>query len=168
MLKINDFVIYGLMGVYKIVDIAKEENIYNIETEYYVLQPLCDNNLTIKCPVDSPKILIRKVISKEEALSLIETIPGTETVWIENNRERNLRFKASLNTGECEEWIKLLKTLYIEKQKKTVAGKKLGKADEDIMKAAETNLFEEFSIALNISPNLVISFIEDHLSYNLI
>lgn len=164
MLKINDYVIYGLAGAYKIVDIVKEKNIYDIQTEYYVLQPLCNNSLTIKCPVNSTKILIRKVISKEEALSLIETIPETETVWIENDRERNLSFRASLSTGDSEEWIKLLKTLYIEKEKKSEAGKKLRKADEDIMKTAEKNLFEEFSIALNISPNQVTSFIEDRLS----
>lgn len=164
MLKINDYVIYNLIGVCKIIDITEGKDIHDVETEYYVLQPVCNSNLIIKCPVNGPKILIRKIISKNEALSLIETIPETETVWIENNRERNVSFKAALKTGDSEEWMKLLKTLYVEKQEKSDAGKKLCKSDEDIMKTVERNLFEEFAIALDILPDQVSSLIEDRIS----
>ena len=75
MLKINDYVIYNLIGVCKIIDITEGKDIHDVDTEYYVLQPVCNSNLIIKCPVNGPKILIRKIISKNEALSLIETIP---------------------------------------------------------------------------------------------
>ncbi|NLO98057.1 MAG: hypothetical protein GX091_08320 [Peptococcaceae bacterium] len=40
-------------------------------------------------------------------------------------------------------------------------GKKLAKADEDIMKIAEKNMNEEFAAALNISPDEVISYIRN-------
>jgi CarD family transcriptional regulator len=91
--------------------------------EYYVLQPAFNNNMTIKTPVNNRKVLMREIITKDDALSLIESMPETETVWINNNRERNENFKAALKTGESEEWAKLIKTLYLEKQEKSEHGK---------------------------------------------
>ncbi len=164
MFKVNDYVVYNSIGVYKIIDIRKEKEISNNETEYYVLQPAYSNNLTIKTPVNNPKVLMRGVITKDDVLSLISTMPEKETNWIYNDRERNENFKAALKTGESEEWVKLIKALYLEKQGKIDIGKKLMKTDEEIMKAAEKNLYEEFSIALNISPDEVVSFIHDHIS----
>ena len=40
MFKVNDYVIYNSMGVYKIIDIRKEKDINDEETEYYIMQPV--------------------------------------------------------------------------------------------------------------------------------
>jgi len=164
MFKVNDYVVYNTMGVYKIVDIRKDKDISNNEIEYYVLQSAYSNNLTIKTPVNNPKVMMRGVITKDDVLSLIAAMPEKETVWINNDRERNVIFKAALRTGKSQEWVKLIKTIYLKKQEKNYLGKKLAKIDEDIMKAAEKNLYEEFAVALNISPDEVVSYILDHVS----
>ena len=162
MFKVNDYVIYKSTGVYKIVDIVKED-IHGIDIEYYVIQPVYGNNLTIKAPVKTAQTTMRKTMTKEDVLSLIATMPEQETIWIEDDRQRNEYFKDTLKNGNSEEWVKLIKTLYLEKQKKSDAGKKLMKTDEQIMKAAEKNLYEEFAVALNISPDEVVSYIRDHV-----
>ena len=165
MFKVNDYVVYGTTGVCQIIDIRKEKDIYsNGEIEYYVLQPVFNNNMTVMTPVNNEKVLMREVMTKDEVLSLIAAMPEEETIWINDYRERCDKFKAALKTGECEEWVKLIKTLYLEKKEKTALGKKLMKSDEDIMGAAEKNLYEEFAIALNISPNEVVSYIHNHIS----
>ena len=165
MFKVNDYVVYGTTGVCQIIDIRKEKDIYsNGEIEYYVLQPVFNNNMTVMTPVNNEKVLMREVMTKDEVLSLIAAMPEEETIWINDYRERCDKFKAALKTGECEEWVKLIKTLYLEKKEKTALGKKLMKSDEDIMRAAEKNLYEEFAIALNISPNEVVSYIHNHIS----
>lgn len=164
MFKVNDYVVYNATGVYKIVDIRKEKDISDNETEYYVLQPAFNNNLTIKTPVHSPKVMIRGVITKEEVLSLISTMPEKETIWIDNDRQRCADFKAALKSGENDEWVKLIKTIYLEKQEKSQLGKKLMKTDLEIMETAEKNLNEEFAIALNISPDEVPAFILNCIS----
>jgi CarD family transcriptional regulator len=162
MFKVNDYVIYNSEGVYKIIDIKKDKFISNREIDYYVLQPAYNNNLTIKTPVNNPKVLMRRIITKDDVLSLIATMPERETIWIEDDRKRNEDFKAALKTGKSEEWVKLIKTIYLKKQEKNYSGKKISKLDEDIMKAAEKNLYEEFAVALNISPDEVVSYILDH------
>ena len=165
MFKVNDYVMYGSMGVCKIIDISKEKylNSSNDEVEFYVLETVYKNKMTIKIPVNNTKISMRKIITKEEVLSLISRISETETTWIDNDKQRSANFKAALKSGKSEDYIKIIKTLHIEKQEKSAAGKKLRKMDEDIMKAAEKQLYEEFAIALDISPDEVIPFILDNI-----
>ncbi len=163
MFEINDYVVYSTMGVYKIIDIRKEI-IGEAENDYYILKPVFDNNLTVKIPVNNPNIPIRKVISREDAMSIIKSMTKQKTAWIDDNKERSLYFRAALKSCECSEWAKLLKTIYLEKQEKTAAGKKLMKQDEDIMKSAEKNLCEELAVALDLSPDEVVPFIIRHVS----
>ena len=80
------------------------------------------------------------------------------------SKKRNELFKATLKKGEPGGLANLVKTLYLEKKEKTAAGKKLMKIDEDIMKAAEKNLYEEFAAALNITPEEVLPFIMNYVS----
>ena len=79
MFKVNDYVMYGSMGVCKIIDISKEKylNSSNDEVEFYVLETVYKNKMTIKIPVNNTKISMRKIITKEEVLSLI----GTQSHW---------------------------------------------------------------------------------------
>ncbi|MBP2667159.1 MAG: CarD-like transcriptional regulator, partial [Firmicutes bacterium] len=52
MFKVNDYVVYGLMGTYKITDIQQGDPAFSDESEnYYVLHPVYKNNITIKIPV---------------------------------------------------------------------------------------------------------------------
>lgn len=164
MFKINDHIIYNNMGVYRIVDIRKEKDINNIDTDYYILKPAYGNNLTIKTPVNSKKVFMRKIIKRDDVISLIESLPEQKPMWIEDNKKRNELFKATLKKGEPRGWANLIRTLYLEKKEKSAVGKKLMKIDEDIMKVAEKNLYEEFAAALNITPEEVLPFIMNHVS----
>ena len=164
MFKINDHIIYNNMGVCRVVDIRKEKDINNNETDFYILQPVYENNLTIKTPVNNKKVFMRKIIKREDVFSLIESMPKQESMWLDYDKKRNELFKATLKKGETKGWVNLVRTIYLEKQEKTAAGKKLMKIDEDIMKAAEKNLYEEFAAALNISPEEVLPFILEHVS----
>ncbi|KYZ75430.1 transcriptional regulator [Anaerosporomusa subterranea] len=151
------------MGVCQITDIRKDEYINNDETEYYVLQPVYNNNMTIKTPVNNPNAFMRAIITKDEILSLIAMMPKIDPILIDNGKQRCDYFKAALKTGKNEEWVKIIKTLYEEKKAKSVVKKKLTKTDEGIMNTAEKQLNEEFAIALNISPDEVLSYILEHI-----
>ena len=163
MFKVNDYVVYGSTGVCRIDDIVKETNSHGEEIEFYILHSVCENHLTIKSPVKNPRVLVRELISKDELLSLIALMSEQKTVWIKSGKERNTYFKNALKSGRCEEWAKLIKTIYLEKQAKACEGKKLAKSDEDIMQAAEKKLHGELAIALNISPAEVLPFILEHI-----
>lgn len=163
MYNVNDYVVYSMTGVCQIVDI--ETDTFNDEkSEFYVLKPVFSDNMTIKIPVANAQAKMRKTMSRDEAMTLIAAMPEQETEWIDDNRDRAQSFKAALRTGKSEEWVKLIKTIYLEKEEKFAAGKKLSKSDEDIFDAAEKQLHEELAIALGITPEEVVPFIHDHIS----
>lgn len=158
MFKINDYVVYGLTGVCQVADIARDE-FSDKETEYYVLNPLNNDNLTIKVPVNNEKVVMRHVMTKDDVSSLIAAIPETECLWQEDERQRNMSFKAALKSGSNEELLKVIRTLYMERKARAAAGKKLTKTDEEIMATAENKLNQEFAVALNITPEEVLPYI---------
>lgn len=163
MFKINDYVVYGLTGVCLIIDIKIEKNFSDDEIECYILQPVYHDKMIIKTPVNNPKVLMREIISKDEVLSIIASIPEKKTNWINNVRLRKEYFKAALRTGRSEELIKIIKTIYLEKEERSNSGKRIMQTDENTMKLAEKRLYEEFAIALNISPDEVASYIHSHI-----
>lgn len=163
MFKVSDYVVYGSTGVCQIIDISKEKDLSTDEIQYYVLQPVYNNRMIIKTPVNNQKVLMRQIITKDEVSSLIANLVEKQAIWIDDDKQRTENFKIALRTGKSEEWIKIIKTIYLEKEEKFVVGKKLTKIDEDIMKTAEKQLYEEFAIVLNISPDEVISYIMEHI-----
>ena len=163
MFKVNDYIMYGLTGVCQVVDITKESFINNLQKEYYVLKYIYDNDTIIKIPTDNEKISMRKLLSKEDMSTLINSIPNSETIWIDNDRKRNEEFKSILKTGDIENLVKLIRSIYLDKEYKQSIGKKLYKVDDEIMQTAERLLNEEFATILNISPDEVATYISIHI-----
>ena len=162
MFKVNDYVVYGSMGVCRITDVQKPSPINN-KKKFYVLKPVYSDNMIIKTPANNPKVKMRRVVSKDDALSLIAMTSDQETVWLDDNRARGEYFRTALKTGKPEEWIKLIKTIYLEKTEKAAVGKKISKTDENVLKTAEKQLNEEFAIALDMSPDEVLPYILERI-----
>ena len=163
MFKVNDYVIYGITGVCQVVDITKESLIDNLQKEYYVLKYIYDNDTIIKIPTDNKKVPMRKILSKGDVTTLINSMPNSETIWIDDDRKRNEEFKSILKTGDIENLVKLIRSIYLDKEYKKSIGKKSYKIDDEIMQTAERLLNEEFATILNISPNEVASYISSHI-----
>jgi len=164
MYKVNDYIVYGLTGVCQISDIGRDEYASSDETQYYTLNPVYNQNITIKVPVKNEISSMRPVLTKNAVLSLIATMPDRETLWLDDDRQRNADFKAALKSGKSEEWAKIIKTLYLQKEARAAIGKKLAKPDEEIMRVAEKHLNQEFAIALNIQPDEVRPYILEHVT----
>lgn len=155
----NDYIVYGTTGVCKIIDIVKKNFNKNLEREYYVLKPAYDTNSTIYAPVDNKTVSIRKIMTINEVYSLINTMPHTEIIWIEDINLRKEKYTKILKSGDNKQLVKLIRTLYLEKEKKKVEGKKLYVNDEKIMTDAEKLLHEEFALVLDIKVDEVLPFL---------
>jgi len=153
--KVNDYVVYGLTGVCQITDIRTDEFTSNNEVQYYILTPVDDNNITIMVPINNTNIVMRGISTKDDVLSLIAAMPEIDAVWVDDDRQRNANFKAALKSGKVQEWARVIKTIYQEKEKRAANGKKITKTDEEIFDTAEKKLNQEFALALNISPDQV-------------
>lgn len=126
MFGIGDYVICGNKGVCEVENITTL-NISGVDRgrEYYILKPLYMSGSTVYLPVDSPKESMRKVLRREEAEKLIEAIPEIPLLVITNDKLSEQAYKDCIRTNDCEDLVKLLKTIYTRKQKRI---KEIGRA----------------------------------------
>ena len=78
MFQVGERIIYGSRGVCEIADVTclKREGIPK-DRVYYVLKPLWNKDSTILTPVDNDRIIMRSLITKDEAEKLISEMPAT-------------------------------------------------------------------------------------------
>jgi len=163
MFEVNDYIMYGMTGVCQVVDITKERIIDDLQKEYYVLKYIYSNDTIIKIPTDNEKIPMRKILSKGEVTTLIDNITNSETIWIDDDRQRNEEFKSILKTGDVDNLVKLVRSIYLNKEYKKLIGKKTYKVDQEIMDLAERLLNEELATVLGICPSEVSTYISNHI-----
>ena len=121
MFAVGDYIIYGNHGVCRVDKIGTVSlSMADKNKEYYTLCPIYKNDATVYAPVENPKSIIRPILTKEEAEELINEIPSLDMVWIGNDKERELQYKAALRSCDCKELIRIIKTLY---QRKTPSPK---------------------------------------------
>ena len=118
--------------------------------KYYVLVPVYDSGTKIYIPADKNTDKTRALPCKDEVLSLIDEIPESESIWRDNDKERQEYFNAVLSRFD-------------QSAEKVRTGKKFHSADERVFKEAERILFGEFGFVLGIHPSEVPAFIDDRI-----
>ncbi|MGM9637645.1 MAG: CarD family transcriptional regulator [Eubacteriales bacterium] len=163
-LEIGSMLVYGSRGVCKVEDIKKERFVKE-EREYYLLRPMDDVKSLIYVPVDSDRLekQVRRVLTPGEIDDLISIMPSEATPWIEDNRTRAEFFKSVMESGNREQMVQIIKTLYLHRQELAAVGKRLNVADETVLGRLEKLLYDEFALVLNIRPEEVLPFIQEKL-----
>ena len=144
MFKEKDYVVYN-NNVCRIEEI-REKRYRNLD--YYFMHPIDDDTLNIEIPVDNKKL--RKVITKEEANKLIEKIPYIEIIN-DNTKMIENTYKELMKTNNLEDLIKIIKTTYLRNNTRIKNGKKESEKDSNYFEMSEKRLYNELSIALNLS-----------------
>lgn len=161
----GDYIIYGSTGVCLIEDITVPEYFRSTGNEklYYRLSPVFGTE-TIYTPVDT-HVFMRPIITKEEAEDLIRRIPEIEEANFEGKDRRATaeNYRISIEKHECEDLVRLIKTVYHKNQLLTESGKKPGQTDLQYLRQAETLLHGELSVALGISIEEVPAYIGDFI-----
>ena len=156
----GEYVVCGNKGVC-VVDDVTTLNISGIDKErhYYILKPVYMAGSTVYIPVDTAKESMRRILSHEEADRLIESIPQIPRIVIANDKLLEQEYRNCMKTNCCEEWIRIIKTIYQRKQKRMEAGRKVTAVDAKYFRIAEDNLYGELAISLNVEKNEVESYI---------
>lgn len=165
MYQVGSTVIYKNDGVCKITEIIVR-TFREKEIEYYVLNPVHNQNAEILVPKNNSDLIgkMRKVLTKDEIIQIIEAMPNEEEIWISNETDRKEKYREILTSGDRSELVRLIKTLYIHKQNQKQCGRKLHLADEKILRDAEKMLYDEFAYVLEIEPEEVLGYITSKLN----
>lgn len=147
MYKVNDYIVYK-KDVCKIKEIRKNKM---TESDYYILNPIDDESLIIDVPVDNRMGFIRDIVSYDEALKLIDEIPNVEILDNMNEKYIEREYKDLINSGKYVDLIKIIKTSYLRNKERVDNKKKLSDKDTKYFELAEKYLYNELSIALEMS-----------------
>lgn len=157
----GDLVVYGTTGVCQVVEITRP-NMRGIDKnqEYYLLRPLQQDGV-VYAPVGGENIVMRPVISCQEAEELIDIIP---TVQAEIQKGQTLQalaqhYQSVMKNHSCTELVELVKSIYAKRQLAESQNRRLGLVDERYMKQAERLLYGELAAALNIPFDQVAPYI---------
>lgn len=167
MFEVGDYIVCGNNGICTIENISTID-IPDVDPDrlYYILQPVYAKSSVVYIPVDNEKIVMRKVLTKEQVNELIEHIPEIETIVEMNDKLREEKFKECMKNHACEDWIKVIKTLYLRRQERLEKGQKVTATDARYLKSAEDNLYCEFAMALGIEKQEVEAYIEKCIDGN--
>lgn len=164
MFKKGEYVVCGNNGICKVMDVTTL-NMAGAPKErlYYILKPVYAEASTVYIPVDNHKVALRAALSAEDAHALIEKIPSLDLVWVENEKQRELTYKECLRQNTCEEYVRIIKTLYLRKQERLAKGQKIIGLDERYLKQAEDFLYGELAVALGIEKKGVEEYITEEI-----
>ena len=71
------------------------------------------------------------------------------------------KYKGCLDTHQCEDLVKLIKTVYMKEKSMVEQGRKLAKTEQEYGKLAKELLHREFSMALGVPYEEVEGYITD-------
>jgi CarD family transcriptional regulator len=160
MFEVGNFVVYGNAGVCRVDKIGPLVKMkFPKEKIFYTLLPVYSKGSKVFTPVDSEKVILRPVLTKEDACVLIDEIDEMEEMWIPDNKKREETFKQSLRKCDCRELVKVIKTINVRREERLAEGKKVTAGDEKILHIAEENLNRELAIALDLEKTIVEEYI---------
>lgn len=161
----GDLILYGGTGVCRVADIvSKKMGRTEPERMYYILEPLYQTG-TITTPVDNNKVYTRPVITKAEAIDLIDQIPTIQAEAYHNQNLQQLEnhYKTAMEGHDCLSLLQLTMSTYRKKEEREKKKLKFGAVDRRYMERAENLLYGELAVALGIGKDNVKEFIAERL-----
>lgn len=148
----GEFVIYGNDGICRVEEIGVPTGlpVDRKGKQYYTLAPVFGSGV-IYAAVDT-KVFMRPILTKAQAEQLIDQIPHIqeEATAGQDVRALSEKYKGFLDTHQCEDLVRLIKTVYRKEKTMEENGKKLAKTEQEYGKIAKELLHREFSVALDI------------------
>ncbi len=152
MYQVGDIIQYGIVGACRITDISVDGAPGCEGKPVYVIRPLyCEG--TIYAPVESGKVFMRPIVSRQEAERIIGTIPEIRPKYCEMQTIGQLveYYEGCIRTHECADLVQLTMSIHSKKKAAEQAKRKFGSVDEKYMRRAEDLLYGELAAALGMA-----------------
>lgn len=160
----GETVYYGTAGVCKVNDICRSPFDPSDERMYYVLEP---SDLTggtiIYAPADNDRVLLRALMTEDEANALISSIPLLPVLEIASERQRREEYRNAMKDGTPESLVRVIKTIYTRKSTGNKDKKRMSDTDTEFDKVARRALFGELCAVLGTPANEIESLINSEM-----
>ena len=164
MYAIGDKIMYGSEGVFTVTEYTSSPIDKNDTRQFYVLRPVHGpvGNVIIT-PVGNDKVKMRAVMSRDEALTLIDRIPSIPALTIEREKNRRDVYRQAMANASTEELISIIKTVGARKEELIKTKKRISESDNDYERKAKFCLHGELSTSLEIPMDKIEEFIKERL-----
>ncbi len=152
MFKVGEYVVHGSNGVCRVESVGPLAGLGNASDRlYYTLTPVYSGNGKIFSPVDNTKVVMRPILTKDEAEQLLANVKGVQDLLVVDEKKRESAYKEAFYSGRCEEMIRILKTIHKREAQRTAQGKRSTASDERYMHLAEDSLFGELAVSFGVT-----------------
>ena len=167
MFKIGELIVYGNTGVCRVEAIGPSSLSGADSTkDYYSLVPYYSGRSRIFIPCDNERVVMRAIITREEAAKLLDDIPDIDPVVVDQEKNREAIYKNTIRSCNCREIIGLIKMIHSRKMARIAEGKKITANDEKYCAQAEDKLYGELAIALDIPKEKVQVSVRERIDRN--
>ena len=165
MFNIGEVIVYGNSGVYCVCEYCKSPVDKHDTRLFYLLRPLHESaSNIIMTPIDNDRVMMRNIISQDDAYELIDKIPYIDTIVVENEKYRKDKYKEAIGKCELEEYVKIIKTIHKRREDLLKNKKRLSETDADFEKRAKYCLYSEIASVFGIRFDEVEGFITNRIT----
>ena len=100
-------------------------------------------------------------MTEEEVWKLIDHIGEIDEIWIDNEKQREMRYKEAIRSRDPKVLVGIIKMLFLRRQERLEQGKKSTATDDKFFKLAEEYLHSEIGFVLNMDKGQVRQLITD-------
>lgn len=161
MYSIGSYVVKNVNGICKVEDIVYLDTEDGSKKQYYLLKPADEPTGTVYVPVDHAEKTTRRVMTEEEVWKLIDHIGEIDEIWIDNEKQREMRYKEAIRSRDPKVLVGIIKMLFLRRQERLEQGKKSTATDDKFFKLAEEYLHSEIGFVLNMDKGQVRQLITD-------
>lgn len=160
MFAIGDYIVYGSNGICQVKDVTTIDMPgATSDRMYYVMAPLSNKESKIFSPVDNCKVVMRAVLTEEEANEIISQCKDIPLLDVVNERMLEMKYREVLASCDIRQLIAMVKTILKKCESRQSMGKKMTSMDERYLKKAEDSLYNELGIALGKTKEELVNLI---------
>ena len=152
MFDIGDLLFYGTNGVCRVSEMCASPFDTNDTRQFYKLTPIAENtSLVIYTPVDNTQVIMRPLISRDEAEALVARIPDIEKVTVAVEKHRKEAYRDTIRECDPEGYVKIIKTVRARREYFKRTRRRVPDLDNDFEHTARLCLYGELSTVLGVS-----------------
>ncbi len=161
----GEYVFYGSGGICQIEDIrlAPLDGMPADKT-YYVIRSLHEVGGLTYIPVDSDCIFLRRLLNREEAHALIDSIPSVEEIEEENGKLLRAKYLDAMRTHDPVEWIRVIKTVHRRANAPFKRNQRISETERNLSDSAKRYLHTELALALELPVSGMEAYITEQLA----
>ncbi len=164
MYQVGDQVVYGVHGVCRIADFQKQ--IVNRKTvTYLVLEPVGQDGARYLVPMHNEAAMskLRPMLSPQEMEALLQSQEIRTDNWIREENIRKQTYRELITSGDRAGLMRMVHTLYKQKNIQLAAGKKFHLADDNFLRDAEKLLTSEIAVVMGMEPDEARTYLRNQL-----